>query len=75
MELDEHQVTMKHVYHGLWKQSVGAEPFDTIKNQFLTTGDAIKIKFSDMDNGYLLTTTAAEVMPMEAPLLMCLAVF
>ena len=79
MELDEHQVTMKHVYHGLWKQSVGVVPFVAMKNQFLSIGDAVKIKFSDMDNGYLLTTTAAEgglpVMPMEALFLMCLAVF
>ena len=51
VELDEHQATMKHVYHGLWKQSVGVVPFDTMKNQFLATGDAFKIKFSDMDNG------------------------
>ena len=79
VELDEHQATMKRVYHGLWKQSVGVVPFDTMKNQFLATGDAFKIKFLDMDNGYLLTTTAAEgvlpVMPMEALFLMCLAVF
>ena len=52
MELDEHQATMKREYHGLWKQSVEVLPFDTMKNQFLATGDAFKIKFSDMDNGY-----------------------
>ena len=75
VELDECQAAIKCVYHGLWKRSMGVMPFDTMKNQFLATGDAFKIKFSDMDNGYLLTTTAAEVMPMEAPLLMCLAVF
>ncbi|KAF3958152.1 hypothetical protein CMV_016909 [Castanea mollissima] len=60
VELDEHQATMKHVYHGLWKYSVGFVPFDTMKNQFLATGDAVKIIFSDVDNGYLLTTIAAE---------------
>ena len=54
VELDEHQATMKHVYHDLWKQSVGVMPFDKMKNKFLATGDAIKIKFSDIDNGYLL---------------------
>ena len=32
VELDEHQATMKHVYQGLWKQSVGVMPFDTMKN-------------------------------------------
>ena len=41
-----------------------------MKSQFLATGDVFKIKFWDMDNSYLLITTAAEgglpVMPMEA---------
>ncbi|XP_030962194.1 protein TPR3-like isoform X4 [Quercus lobata] len=60
LELDEHQVAIKHVYHGLWKRSVGVVPFDTMKIQFLAIGDAFKIKFWDMDNSYLLTTTAAE---------------
>ena len=32
VELDEHQATMKHVYQGLWKQSLGVMPFDTMKN-------------------------------------------
>ena len=70
LELDEHQVAIKRVYHGLWKRSMGVVPFDTMKIQFLAIGDAFKIKFWDMDNSYLLITTAAEgglpVMPMEA---------
>ena len=70
MELDENQVAIKRVYHGLWKRSMGVVPFDTMKIQFLAIGDAFKIKFWDMDNSYLLITTAAEgglpVMPMEA---------
>ena len=60
MELDECQVAIKCVYHGLWKQSVGVMPFDTRKNWFLATGGAFKIKFWDMDDGYLLATTAAQ---------------
>ena len=35
-------------------------PFDTMKNWFLATRYAYKLKFWDMDNGYLLTITAAE---------------
>ena len=35
-------------------------PFDTMKNWFLAIGYAFKLKFWDMDNGYLLTINAAE---------------
>uniref|UniRef100_A0A7N2LIF0 Uncharacterized protein n=1 Tax=Quercus lobata TaxID=97700 RepID=A0A7N2LIF0_QUELO len=35
-------------------------PFDTTKNWFLAPGGAFKVKFWDMDDGYLLTTTAAQ---------------
>ena len=66
-------MAIKRVYHGLWNRSMGVVPFDTMKIQFLAIGDAFKIKFWDMDNSYLLTTTAAEggllVMPMESPFL------
>ncbi|KAM3700071.1 hypothetical protein ACJW31_05G072300 [Castanea mollissima] len=60
VELDECQAAIKCVYHGLWKQFVGVMPFDTMKNWFLATGGAFKIKFWDMDDGYLLTITAAQ---------------
>ena len=79
VELDECQVAIKCVYHGLWKRSVGVMPFDTTKNWFLATSGAFKIKFWDMDYGYLLKTTAAQggllVMPMEALFLTCLQYF
>ena len=35
-------------------------PFDTMKNRFLATGYAFKLKFWDMENGYLLTITATQ---------------
>ena len=61
-----------------WKRSVGVVQFDTMKNLLLATGDEFQIKFWDMDNVNILTTTAAEgglpVMPMESLFLMCLAV-
>ena len=70
---------IKRVYHGLWKQSVGVVQFDTMKSQFLATGDESQIKFWDMDKGNILTTTAAggglPVIPVEALFLMCLALF
>ena len=70
---------IKRVYNGLWKQSVGVVQFDTMKNQLLATGDEFQIKFWDMDDVNILTTTAAEgglpVMPVESLFLMCLAVF
>ena len=34
--------------------------FDTMKNRFLPTGDEFQIKFWDMDNVDILTTTAAK---------------
>ncbi|XP_030973166.1 protein TPR3-like isoform X3 [Quercus lobata] len=46
---------------------MGVVPFDTMKIQFLAIGDAFKIKFWDMDNIYLLTTTAAEGGLLAAP--------
>ena len=57
---------------------MGVVQFDTMQNWFLATGDEFQIKFWDMDNVDILTTTAAKgrlpVMPMEALFLMCLAV-
>lgn len=48
------------MYHGLGKRSVGVVQFDTTKNRFLAAGDEFVIKFWDMDNTNLLTTTDAE---------------
>ncbi|KAL0010744.1 hypothetical protein SO802_005852 [Lithocarpus litseifolius] len=57
---NESEGFIKHVYNGLWKQSVGVVQFDTMKNRFLATGDEFQIKFWDMDDVNILTTTTAE---------------
>ena len=60
---------------------MGLVQFDTMKNPFLATGDEFQIKFWDMDDVNIFTTTALEggflllVMPVEALFLMCLEVF
>jgi len=52
--------------------------FDTTKSRFLAAGDEFQIKFWDMDNVKILTTTDAEgglpVTPMEALFLMYFSV-
>ena len=79
VEWNENDGAIKRVYNGLWKWSVGVVQFDTMKNQFLPTGDEFQIKFWNMDNVDILTTTAAKggllVMPMLVLFLMCLAIF
>nr|POE69320.1 isoform 2 of topless-related protein 4 [Quercus suber] len=59
-EWNESEGAIKHVYNGLWKRSVGVVQFDTMKNRFLATGDEFQIKFWDMDDVNILTTTEAE---------------
>ncbi|KAF3954068.1 hypothetical protein CMV_020541 [Castanea mollissima] len=59
-EWNECEGSFKRVYNGLWKWSVGVVQFDTMKNQLLATSDEFQIKFWDMDNVNILTTTAAE---------------
>ncbi|GAB4842086.1 Topless- protein 4 [Ancistrocladus abbreviatus] len=51
---------IKRTYNGLGKRSVGVVQFDTMKNRFLAVGDEFAIKFWDMDNISLLTSTDAE---------------
>ncbi|CAL5380846.1 unnamed protein product [Camellia sinensis] len=60
VEWNESEGAVKRTYHGLGKQSVGVVQFDTTKNRFLAAGDEFVIKFWDMDNVNLLTTTDAE---------------
>ena len=78
VEWNENDGAIKRVYNGLWKWSVGVVQFDTMQNWFLATGNEFQIKFWDMDNIDILTTTAAKVglpvMPMETLFLMCLAI-
>lgn len=51
---------MKQSYSGLGKLSVGIVQFDTAKNRFLAVGDESVIKFWDMNQVDVLTTTDAE---------------
>ena len=45
---------------GFRKRSLGVVQFDTTKNRFLAAGDEFQIKFWDMDNTSILTTTDAD---------------
>ncbi|XP_057459402.1 topless-related protein 4-like isoform X2 [Actinidia eriantha] len=60
VEWNESEGAVKRMYQGLGKRSVGVVQFDTTKNRFLAAGDEFVIKFWDMDNTNLLTTTDAE---------------
>lgn len=60
MEWNESEGAVKRTYIGLGKRSVGVVHFDTTKNRFLAAGDENMVKFWDMDNVNLLTTTDAE---------------
>ncbi|XP_038984116.1 protein TPR3-like isoform X2 [Phoenix dactylifera] len=60
VEWNESEGTIKRMYDGLRKQTMGVVQFDTIKNRFLAAGDEHMIKFWDMDNTNLLTTTDAD---------------
>ncbi|XP_057485979.1 topless-related protein 4-like isoform X2 [Actinidia eriantha] len=60
VEWNEGEGVVKRTYHGLGKRSVGVVQFATTKNRFLAAGDECMIKFWDMDNVNLLTTTDAD---------------
>ncbi|XP_010250163.1 PREDICTED: protein TOPLESS-like [Nelumbo nucifera] len=60
VEWNESEGAVKRTYHGCGKRSVGVVQFDTTKNRFLAAGDESVIKFWDMDNVNLLTTTEAD---------------
>ncbi|KAI3767855.1 hypothetical protein L2E82_18284 [Cichorium intybus] len=51
---------VKRTYNALGKRSVEVVRFDTTKNRFLAAGDEFMVKFWDMDNVNLLTTTDAD---------------
>ncbi|XP_028798241.1 topless-related protein 1 isoform X2 [Neltuma alba] len=60
VEWNEKEGTIKRSYQGLHKHSLVAIQFDMTKNQFLAAGHDHSIKFWDMDNVNLLTSTDAE---------------
>ncbi|KAK3025864.1 hypothetical protein RJ639_042293, partial [Escallonia herrerae] len=57
VEWNESEGAVKRTYNGLGKRSVGVVQFDTTKNRFLAAGDEHMVKFWDMDNINVLTTT------------------
>lgn len=59
-EWNETEGAVKRTYQGFRKRSLDVVQFDTTRNRFLAAGDEFLIKFWDMDNTNLLTTTEAE---------------
>lgn len=60
VEWNESEGTVKRTFSGLGKRSVGVVQFDTSKNRFLVAGDEFLVKFWDMDNISMLTSTDAD---------------
>ncbi|XP_019183891.1 PREDICTED: topless-related protein 4-like isoform X1 [Ipomoea nil] len=60
VEWNESDGAVKRTYLGIGKRSSGIVQFDTTKNRFLAAGDEFTVKFWDMDNVNLLTTTDAD---------------
>ncbi|XP_031379042.1 topless-related protein 4-like isoform X2 [Punica granatum] len=60
VEWNESEGAVKRTYHGLGKRSAAVVQFDTTKNRFLAAGDEFMVKFWDMDNVNLLTSTDAD---------------
>ncbi|URD97488.1 CTLH [Musa troglodytarum] len=60
VEWNETEGAIKRTYSGFRKRSLGVVQFDTTKNRFLAAGDEFMIKFWDMDNTNILTTTDAD---------------
>ncbi|KAI4376676.1 hypothetical protein MLD38_014413 [Melastoma candidum] len=59
VEWNESEGAVKRMFHGLGKRSGGVVQFDTTKNRFLAAGDEFMIKFWDMDNVNMLSSTDA----------------
>ncbi|KAJ7518741.1 hypothetical protein O6H91_20G006000 [Diphasiastrum complanatum] len=60
VEWNESEGALKRSYSGFRKRSAIIVQFDTTKNRFLAAGDEFLIKFWDMDNTSVLTSTDAE---------------
>ena len=60
VEWNESEGTIKRTYAGFRKKSNGVVQFDTTQNHFLAVGEDSQIKFWDMDNVNMLTSTEAE---------------
>ncbi|AQK41419.1 Ramosa 1 enhancer locus 2 [Zea mays] len=57
VEWNETEGAIKRTYNGFRKRSLGVVQFDTTRNRFLAAGDEFLVKFWDMDNNNILTTT------------------
>ncbi|KAG6425315.1 hypothetical protein SASPL_115743 [Salvia splendens] len=60
VEWDESEGAVKRTYQGFRKRSLGVVQFYTTKNIFLAAGDDFSVKFWDMDNTQLLTSSDAD---------------
>lgn len=61
VEWNESEGAIKRHYTGFRKKSaVGVVQFDTTQNHFLAAGEDHQIKFWDMDNTNVLTSTEAD---------------
>ncbi|KAA8536791.1 hypothetical protein F0562_029269 [Nyssa sinensis] len=60
VEWNESEGTIKRTYTGFRKKSAGVVQFDTTQNRILAVGEDNQIKFWDMDNINILTSTDAE---------------
>lgn len=60
VEWNQSEREIKRNYLGFQKMLVGMVHFDTSKNHFLAVGEDRQIKFWDMDNSNVLTSTDAE---------------
>ncbi|XP_022893632.1 topless-related protein 3-like isoform X2 [Olea europaea var. sylvestris] len=60
VEWNESEGAIKRTYNGFRKKSAGVVQFDTTQNHFLAVGEDNQIKFWDMDNDNMLTSTDAD---------------
>ncbi|XP_004495685.1 topless-related protein 3-like isoform X2 [Cicer arietinum] len=60
VEWNESEGAIKRTYNGFRKKSAGVVQFDTTQNRFLVAGEDGQVKFWDMDNVNLLTSTDAD---------------
>ncbi|KAJ0979764.1 hypothetical protein J5N97_015238 [Dioscorea zingiberensis] len=60
VEWNESEGAIKRTYSGFRKKSTGVVQFDTTQNHFLAAGEENQIKFWDVDNVAMLTSTDAE---------------
>ncbi|KAK6930217.1 WD40 repeat [Dillenia turbinata] len=60
VEWNESEGAIKRTYSGFRKKSAGIVQFDTTRNHLLAVGEDSQIKFWDMDNTNVLTTSDAD---------------